>query len=446
MSIESGVVLGRAKKLFISCLLALVLAACSAADDGSSSSGGTASSSTNSASGGSSSGGSSSSDDSTATTGEPGVPDNLSFSIAADTLNPEGLNWNGEEIAIIVQLGDETNSYVVDGTEVFFEAEFGVIESSCTTVSSSCSVTWKSGEPRSPLPFRDSNVVTRTLFDGGVSCGNLPSGIPCSYDNRVFATPTVSKSYGGLGQVYGNRVSIIAYVKGGEETFADTDGDGFYSEGEAFSDIGEPFFDYNEDDVFGGKLADGTAEAGAAVAGATCYNNDNVCYQEGGDNETYIDENDNGSFDSSGNGKYNGALCLAESDFCTKSTVTLWSSITILQSGSDAFVGVYPLGSDKYLASSYSTFINLNTTPTLVVAVSDFHNGRLPSGTQIKMTTTNGAIADGGSCEVSNSSSTGFTTCVVEMNPDTTSSSGFLHVEVTTPNDTVSDYYRTLID
>ncbi len=435
MSFESRVVLRQGKKFFSAILLASLLAACSAADDGSTNSGETAAST-----GGSSSG------DSVETTGEPGIPDNLSFSIAADTLNPEGLNWNGEEVNVTVQLGDETNSFVVDGTEVFFEAEFGVIESSCTTVSSRCSVVWMSGAPRSPLPFRDSNVITRTLFNGLLPCGNLPSGIPCSYNNRVNATPTSPKSFGGLGQVYGNRVSIIAYVKGGEETFADTDGDGFYSEGEAYSDVGEPFFDYNEDSVFGGKLADGTADAGAADVGAMCYGDDNVCYQEGGDNETYLDENGNGLFDPNGNGKYNGTLCLAESNFCTRSPVTLWTAITILQSGSDAFTGVYPLGSDVYLASSYTTNINLNTTPTLVVAVSDIFNGRLPSGTKIKMTSTNGTIADGSSCEVSNSSATGFTTCVVEMNPDATSSSGFLHVEITTPNNTVSDYFRVLTD
>ena len=442
MDILHGSVFRQAFGVLPAITFAIFLAGCSAADDGSSSSDDAASSSSGAGTNtGTNTGGS------TATTSEPGVPDNLSFSIAGDTLNPEGLNWNGETVNITVQLGDETNTFVVDGTEVFFEAEFGVIESSCTTVSSRCSVVWMSGEPRSPLPFRDSDVITRTLFNGVLPCGNLPSGIPCSYDNRVFATPTSPKSFGGLGQVYGNHVSIIAYVRGGEETFADTNGDGFYSEGEAFSDIGEPFFDYNEDGVFGGKLADGSADAGAAEAGAKCYSNDNVCYEEGGDNETYLDENNNGSFDPNGNGKYNGALCLAESDFCTRSTITLWSTIRILQSGSQAFIGAYLVGSNEYLASSYSSTINLNTNPTLIVAVSDKHNGRLPSGTKIEMTTTNGTIEDGSSCEVSNSSATGFTTCVVQMKPDDDSSSGFLHVVVTTPNGVESnDYFRALVD
>lgn len=77
-----------------------------------------------------------------------GLPDQNSFSLAADDLNPEANSINGQEVNITAYLADSFNNPVPDGTAVSFTTEGGQIQPSCTTVNGSCSVLWTSSDPR----------------------------------------------------------------------------------------------------------------------------------------------------------------------------------------------------------------------------------------------------------------------------------------------------------
>ncbi|PIP80989.1 MAG: hypothetical protein COW84_02295 [Gammaproteobacteria bacterium CG22_combo_CG10-13_8_21_14_all_40_8] len=375
-----------------------------------------------------------------------GVADVNSLSLSASNLNPEGWDLDGIQSTITARLADHFNNPVPDGTAVSFTTEFGSIEPSCTTVNGVCSVVWSSQSPREPNPvFRDPlTTVTREIGDGVGECkkpdetdSNLnAAGLPCFYNNAKAATSSTPAFFGGLGPVFGHRVTIRASVLG-EESFSDANANGKFDAGESFTDLTEAFTDDNEDGVFGGKLANGSPAPGAATTGSKCYGigNTDVCYQVGGDNEEFVDFNSNLTFDQ-GNNKYNGVLCPAESDTCSKELLTIWKDITILQAGSSARISMIESGLDATDSANY--FQTVTLPATVVAYVADLHNGLMPSGTVISFTAGNGSIVGPSQCVVANSNVFEITRCAVAIKADTTPDSGPLVVTVTSPNGTLS--------
>jgi len=147
-----------------------------------------------------------------------GIPDNNSFSLSAETLNPEAWIIDGVQVPITARLADRFNNPVPDGTTVLFTTEGGSIGGSCQTVAGACSVNWVSQDPRPA--------------DGRVT---------------IYATAV------------------------GEESFTDQNGNGSFDVGEPFNDLGEAFQDNNEDGVYqvGEPFADfnsnGTRDSGDGV-------------------------------------------------------------------------------------------------------------------------------------------------------------------------------------
>jgi hypothetical protein len=373
-----------------------------------------------------------------------GVADFNSLSLSASTLNTEGWALDGTQSTITARASDHFNNPVPDGTAVFFTTEFGSIEDSCTTVNGNCSVLWTSSAPRTPLPvFRDPAAITRQLGDITVGeCKHADgsdtdlngASLPCFYSNSTTATTTEAAFYGGLGSVYGNRVSIRATILG-EESFTDSNANGQFDQGEAFTDLSEAFTDDNEDGIFDGKLDDGTPAAGASDVDGKCYGVDSSleCYQTGGDNEEFVDFNSNQIFDLA-NGKYNGVLCPVESEaanICSRDLLTIWSNITVLQSGSTANIGLIVSGADPFVSANY--FQPLTLPATVNAHVADLHNGLMPAGTSIVFTAGNGEIVGPSSCTVANSSAFSINSCAVALIEDESPSTGVLVVTVTTP-------------
>ena len=126
-----------------------------------------------------------------------GIPDSDSFSLSADTLNPEASDFDGVTVDFTIRAADAFNNPVPDGTTISFYAEGGAIAPSCATAGGSCPVTWTSQNPRP--------------------------------DDR--------------------RVSILATAIG-NESFTDANGNGLFDDGEAFTDLGEAFADENENGVY----------------------------------------------------------------------------------------------------------------------------------------------------------------------------------------------------
>jgi len=122
-----------------------------------------------------------------------GIPDNNSFTVSAETLNPSAWDCNGLVVPISARVADHFNNPAPDGTAVAFQAEGGFIDGSCTTVGGDCTVNWTSNDPR----------------------------------------PTNA------------RVTILASVIG-EEGFTDTNGNGRFDDGEPYTDLPEAWRDDDE--------------------------------------------------------------------------------------------------------------------------------------------------------------------------------------------------------
>jgi hypothetical protein len=166
-----------------------------------------------------------------------GIPDQNSFSLSVEVLNPEGWDQFGVTNRISIRAADRYNNLARDGTQISFVTNGGSIVGACALAGGSCSVNWVSQFPRPA--------------DGIVS---------------VLARTT------------------------GEESFTDTNSNGKYDVGEtvltnlpeAFLDIDrsgtrnsddEFFSDFNDNGVYdtkAGTLFQGTNCSAAAKAAGHC--------------------------------------------------------------------------------------------------------------------------------------------------------------------------------
>jgi hypothetical protein len=77
-----------------------------------------------------------------------GLPNQNSFTLSANRLNPEAYNIGGQTVSLVARLADTFNNPVPDRTSVNITTEGGVIAPSCATTNGTCSVTWTSSNPR----------------------------------------------------------------------------------------------------------------------------------------------------------------------------------------------------------------------------------------------------------------------------------------------------------
>ncbi|BDX08108.1 beta strand repeat-containing protein [Planctobacterium marinum] len=177
-----------------------------------------------------------------------GLPDQNSFTLSADTLNPEAFDISGQTVTITARLADIYNNPVPNGTTVNFTTEYGSIEGSCETgedadgvidptlaATGTCSVTWTSQNPRDDDDHRSTILATaighETLFDAN---GNN------AYDDTDGSAITDGTDSGFGVSPYG-QTGFVDY----SEAWVDYNEDGN-------RDNAEPFVDFNGDETFNG--------------------------------------------------------------------------------------------------------------------------------------------------------------------------------------------------
>ncbi|MFV7783088.1 invasin domain 3-containing protein [Shewanella marisflavi] len=342
-----------------------------------------------------------------------GLPDQDSFSLSANILNPEGWDYDGVEVSITARLADAFNNPVPDGTAVSFTTEGGVIDSSCTTQGGVCSVTWSSQNPR---------PTGKTLFDLGQE-------------------PSLGAD---IGQPYGGRVTILARAIG-EESFPDLNGNGRFdlAEFDGFKgndvsgnpyDLDEAFVDHNEDGLFNPKF-DGEA---------------------GGDAETFVDFNNNKEFDVA-DGVYNGSLCSLDANntphagcSAANKSLDVRASLVLVMSGSSA-VASTPIIVDSCIEDGTDTDpckgLNGNQTLDILgkstggvsIIIGDLHNQPLPAGTVITFTPSAGSLASKGSYTVESTNVNSSIPYSVTIKGAEQPDAGTLIIEATTPKGDVTE-------
>jgi len=317
-----------------------------------------------------------------------GIPDQDSFSLSAEFLNPEGWSHDGTEVIVTARLADAYNNPVPNGTAVSFTTEGGSIEPSCTTVNGVCSVKWTSQFPR-------------------------PEGHVLGDANNPTHLPETANT---MGQKYGGRATIVATAIG-EESFPDLNGNGRFDEDEMSAflgtdvsgqpyDLKEAYADYNEDGFYNPGEEDAAEQAG-------------------GELEEFYDFNDDGAFTQE-DGKYNGILCSVPAHAGCSSeqkSINVRGQLTLVMSGSSANV--------VSLTPTIDIVGEGSGTGSIIVA--DLHNQPMPYGTTIEFSTTVGSIVAGGSTEWGSDGHNGGQQFNVAIKGETEPKSGTLFVEIQSP-------------
>jgi hypothetical protein len=237
-----------------------------------------------------------------------GIPDQDSTSLAVSCNNVEGFDRDGTPVDVTVRMSDRYNNPVPDGTAVTLTTEGGKVAGNCFTEtvggeSGVCSVTWTSQNPR-PVDGRS------TLLASAI----------------------------------------------GEESFTDSDGNGFFNDGDQWVDLDEAFRDDNENGIY---------DAGV---------------------ELFVDFNNDGIF-TVGDGLFNGLLCGGPDGSgdtqgrcsLTQPTLTVSESNLIIMSGSSAVI------SDDVGGA-------VTGTGAVNFFVRDARGQPMPAGTTITAETSNGKI------------------------------------------------------
>jgi hypothetical protein len=228
-----------------------------------------------------------------------GLPASKAFSIAVTGCpNNEGYSIDGITLPIVVHLSDRYSNPAPDGTAVAFTTNGGQVGGNCTTANGTCSVNWVSANPR-PTP--------------------------------ADHPPTLRAG----------RTTILATAIG-EESFTDTNGNGYYDSGEPFDDVGEPYRDDNEN---------GTYELG----------------------EYFLDFNQNHMRDAP-TGSFVGITCSGSS--CTSTTAAIGASLKLVMSASTPD-GIQPVNGTTLPALTHGTTNNYS------FLIQDANLNPMPAGTKV---------------------------------------------------------------
>lgn len=289
-----------------------------------------------------------------------GLPDQNSFSLSVSTFSPLGWEKDGTEVTVTVLSADHFNNPVPDGTAISFWTELGSIQSACVTVGGSCSVKWRSQQPRENFDDRGAAAIGTNIVVGRAI-----------NDRR-------------------GRSTILAYAVG-EESFTDTNGNGRYDNGEPFVDLGEVIKDANENCRVSNDSAC-SVDAPSPVRPAF-------------DNEEFVDFNGSGTRNPA-NGRYDGVLCASGATNCSgdasvnvrRAAVIVMSSATprMYRFAPGAFnPNVIDYAPDGSMTGIPAQLVDLNVAAgrtTVDLVFTDVNGNSLPAGTEISAEMSDSAV------------------------------------------------------
>ncbi|MDB6046974.1 MAG: Ig-like, group 1 [Gammaproteobacteria bacterium] len=321
-----------------------------------------------------------------------GLPASQGFSIAVGAPsyasagpacpNVEAAGTDGVTVPVTVRLSDRYNNPAPDGTAVAFNTDGGHIVGACATPSSpgaadgTCTVLWTSANPRPQL----------------------------SSDNP----PLLAK----------NRAVILATAIG-EESFTDTNGNGYWDPGEPFVNASEPYRDDNENGQF---------DSG----------------------EYFLDFNQNGKWDAGDPTAFKGITCTGTSSTstCSTSTLSIGAQHLLIMSTGGAQIRSAPaaLNLTRGATTTGTTTTYTAVTGSVSVNIQDLsgvlQGGVLINGNPMPAGTTVTIVADSAIGTISPSTSSYTIGCSTAINGQnftsslttgTTAGSGNIVVTATSP-------------
>lgn len=394
-----------------------------------------------------------------------GMPDQNSTGIAASMLNPEALDFDGETITLTAHLADHFNNPVPDGTAVSFIAEGGAIEPSCFTEKGACTVTWTSQVPR-PVDHRVTILMTavgnESFFDeDGNGSYSDDDGEPYrdttangvadepftdANANNVFDEPFTdlnSNNTYDFNEPYvdynhNGRYDGAGNNPAGETIFTDRNGNGAY-DGAGTIAAGEAYTDANSNAAF-------DAPGFPDLPEAFLDENENGARDIG---EPYFDFNENGQYDGR-DGMYSGALCTHTTSCAVQNTVHVRDSIVIVMSGSAPSIVVQNAADSRLIYLSNVTGVPVGALTALNIAgggsvdlnisFTDSAGQSLPGGTQVTISTDAGTLKGETGFTVPGNTTRGRTVSVTLEDDDSASAgNGVLTIHVETPKGVTKD-------
>lgn len=314
-----------------------------------------------------------------------GIPASNSFSIAVGSAqygsggasnapacpNVEAYGTDGVVVPVTVRLSDRYNNPVLDGTAVTFYTNGGQIVGSCTTAGGACVANWTSTNPR-PQTNSDSPPL-------------LANG----------------------------RATVLATAIG-EESFTDTNGDGFWESGEPYQHLGEPYDDANENGQF---------DSG----------------------EYFLDYNHNSTYDGpSSTSPFVGITCTGTDPSSTCSTTTLALGVSHLIIMSTAQANVTYVSSTGFTGNFSGLTIAHGTSGSITFNVADLNGNPVAAGSTISVTADSsvGTVSSSsGSFTVGCATAVGGQHWTTFITAGSTAGSGTITIQVTSPGTkTVSLY------
>ncbi len=306
--------------------------------------------------------GSTISTESSALTVSTGIPTSNNISLAVQCQNVEAWNYDGVTVPVTVRMTDRFSNPVPDGTTANFQTTLGGIQATCqtgstTSGSGACAVTWTSKTPY-VINGNPTTTASNALSHGAPNhCDTAPAGSPAA----MYCNGTTN-----------GRSPIIATAIG-EESFVDTNGSGVFN-----SSSDTVAFDPTDAD----NDFPGTTTPKAWFDTSEPFLNEWEIYDSYGTptyelGEPFIDFNNNGKRDGPDN-LFEGALCTGTYCNTASSTVAIYESNLIIESGSQAnFTIVSPTSGAPYTVGS---------SLQLEMYIYDQNWQQMPSGTTVAVT------------------------------------------------------------
>lgn len=259
-----------------------------------------------------------------------GLPDADSVTLGPERFSISG-RCAGESTGVTMRLADRYNNPVPAGTTVAFYTEGGKVGAQCVT------------QDPAEDSESESGVCTSLL--------NVQSPVP---DNA--------------------RVTVLATAIG-EETFSDTNGNGFFDDGDVFSPA-PPF-----------RHADLSQESFLDA-------NENAQFDAG---EFFVDSNNNQAFDATGDGEFTGYVCDSPGENCRSDTVLLSDSSVVVFSTEvpvlESFEVAVISQPASYDAGQGLLTISPGGAVSVTVVVRDTNGNPLTTGTTFELDSNAGSVS-----------------------------------------------------
>jgi hypothetical protein len=213
-----------------------------------------------------------------------GIPDQDSFSLSAEILNPEGWDYDGEKVTLVARLADAFNNPAPDGTAVSFTAEGGKVGAFCVTTNGECSVDWFSQNPR---PLNGRATISATAIGEESFPDSNGNGRFDADEFMLFSGNGVDGKAYDMDEAFNDYNENQVYDKDALEELIDFDNDGAFTQRDSLYNgvlCSDPVHSGCADGVSNSKSINVRSNLVLVMSGSTAYGSNLLVTDSSADN------------------------------------------------------------------------------------------------------------------------------------------------------------------